>query len=55
MIFAATHRSQSTAYIVRTSSAGKPSALRTITIVTSPACGILAAPIDANVAVKLNN
>lgn len=41
--------------MVRTSSAGKPRALSTITIVTRPACGILAAPIDANVDVKLND
>ena len=37
------------------SSVGKPTALSTITMVTSPACGIPAAPILAKVAVKLNN
>lgn len=37
-----------------TSSAGKPTVSKTITIVTSPACGIPAAPIEAAVAVTLN-
>jgi hypothetical protein len=47
--------SQSTARIFVTSSAGSPMALRTITMVTSPACGTLAAPIEARVAVILQN
>lgn len=33
---------------------GRPTDCKTITIVTKPADGILAAPIDATVAVKLN-
>lgn len=37
------------------SSAGKPHASNTITMVTRPACGIPAAPILANVAVILRN
>ena len=42
---------QSTAKMIVTSSAGKPTVSKTITIVTSPACGIPAAPILAAVAV----
>lgn len=41
------------ARILVTSSAGSPIALKTITMVTSPACGTLAAPMDARVAVML--
>jgi hypothetical protein len=37
-----------------TSSAGKPSVSSTITMVTTPACGIPAAPILAAVAVMLH-
>lgn len=37
-----------------TSLAGKPTVSNTMTIVTSPACGIPAAPILAAVAVTLN-
>lgn len=48
-----THRSQSTAMISVTSSAGSPTVSNTITIVTRPACGIPAAPILAAVAVIL--
>jgi hypothetical protein len=48
-----THRSQSTASMLMTSSAGKPTVSKTMTIVTSPACGIPAAPILAAVAVTL--
>lgn len=50
-----THRSQSTAMIIVTSSAGSPTVSSTITIVISPACGIPAAPIEAAVAVTLND
>lgn len=35
------------------SSTGKPTADKTITMVTNPACGTPAAPIEANVAVIL--
>lgn len=48
-----THNSQSMASILLTSSVGSPSAVSTITMVTMPACGTLAAPIDAAVAVML--
>ena len=44
-------RSQSTAKMMVTSSAGSPTVSKTITIVTKPACGIPAAPILAAVAV----
>lgn len=52
-----THRMKSTAKIRAMSSVGKPTAVSTITKVTSPACGMPAAPILANVAVmlRLNN
>jgi hypothetical protein len=50
-----THRSQSTASMLMTSSAGKPTVSKTMTIVTSPACGIPAAPILAAVAVTLQS
>lgn len=49
-----TYRSQSTAMIRVTSSAGRPTALSTITMVTSPAWGTPAAPMLAAVAVTLN-
>lgn len=49
-----TYRSQSTAIISVTSSAGKPTVSNTITIVTRPACGMPAAPILAAVAVILH-
>lgn len=39
--------------MIVTSSAGKPTVSRTITIVIKPACGIPAAPIEAAVAVTL--
>lgn len=39
--------------MLMTSSAGKPTVSKTMTIVTSPACGIPAAPILAAVAVTL--
>ena len=48
-----THRSQSTAIMSVTSSAGRPTAVRTITMVTKPALGTPAAPILASVAVTL--
>jgi len=48
-----TYSNQSTAMINETSSAGSPNVSKTITIVTNPACGIPAAPIDAIVAVTL--
>lgn len=46
-----THKNQSTAIIMEISLAGSPKAVRTISIVTSPADGIEAAPMDARVAV----
>lgn len=48
-----TYRSQSTAMINEMSSDGKPTVSKTITIVTNPADGIPAAPIEAAVAVTL--
>ena len=48
-----TYKNQSTAIMSETSSAGKPSVSSTITMVTTPACGIPAAPILAAVAVIL--
>lgn len=48
-----TYNNQSTAMINDTSSAGSPNVSKTITIVTNPAWGIPAAPIDAIVAVTL--
>lgn len=51
--FSPTHRSQSTAMMRVTSSAGSPTALSTITMVTRPAWGTPAAPMLAAVAVML--
>lgn len=48
-----THRNQSTAMMRVMSSVGSPTEVNTITMVTSPACGIPAAPILAAVAVML--
>ena len=48
-----TYRNQSTAKIRLMSSAGSPTEVRTITMVTNPALGIDAAPILAHVAVTL--
>lgn len=48
-----TYRSQSTAMMIVTSSAGKPTVSSTMTIVIKPACGMPAAPIEAAVAVTL--
>ena len=48
-----TYKNQSTARIRLTSSTGRPTEVRTINIVTSPALGIAAAPIAAHVAVRL--
>jgi len=48
-----TYNNQSTAIILITASAGRPTVSNTITIVTKPAWGIPAAPILAAVAVKL--
>lgn len=48
-----TYKSQSTATINDTSLTGRPTAERTISIVTKPADGIAAAPIEASVAVRL--
>lgn len=48
-----TYRNQSTTSIKVTSSIGNPTAARTITMVTRPACGTPAAPIEAAVAVIL--
>jgi len=42
----------STAKIIATPSNGKPTALKIIDIITNPLIGTLAAPIDANNAVK---
>jgi hypothetical protein len=39
--------------MIVTSSAGRPTVSKTMTIVTRPACGMPAAPIDAAVAVTL--
>lgn len=52
-MFKNTHNSQSIARIIVTSSVGNPTAVRTITMVTRPACGTPAAPIAAAVAVIL--
>lgn len=50
-----THRNQSTTRISVISSTGSPTADRTITMVTRPAWGTPAAPIEAAVAVMLEN
>ena len=47
------YKNQSTAKISPISLVGRLTACRTSTMVTRPACGIPAAPIDAAVAVKL--
>lgn len=47
------YKNQSTANISPTSSVGSPTAVRTITMVTSPASGTPAAPMAAAVAVML--
>lgn len=52
-VFSPTHRSQSTVMMRVTSSAGRPTALSTITMVTMPAWGTPAAPMLAAVAVIL--
>jgi len=49
----ATYNAQSTAMMRVMSSVGNPTDVSTITMVTSPACGIPAAPILAAVAVIL--
>lgn len=49
----ATYSAQSTAMMRVMSSVGNPTDVSTITMVTSPACGIPAAPILAAVAVML--
>lgn len=48
-----TYKAQSTAMMRVMSSVGRPTEVSTITMVTSPACGIPAAPILAAVAVML--
>ena len=48
-----THSNQSMARILLTSSVGRPRAVRTMTMVTIPAWGTLAAPMEAAVAVML--
>lgn len=48
-----TYKAQSTAIMRVMSSVGSPTEVSTITMVTSPACGIPAAPILAAVAVML--
>lgn len=48
-----TYSSQSTAIMIVTSSAGRPTVSSTMTIVINPACGIPAAPMEAAVAVTL--
>lgn len=50
-----TYKNQSTVIMKATSSAGSPTTLRTMTMVTRPAWGIPAAPMLAAVAVMLNN
>lgn len=54
-LVSATHSAQSTAIMRVMSSVGNPTDVSTITMVTSPACGIPAAPILAAVAVMLVN
>ena len=49
------HSSQSTATIRLMSETGRPTDVRTRIIITSPALGILAAPILASVAVRLTH
>lgn len=49
-----THRNQSTAMMRLMSSVGRPTEVSTMTMVTSPAWGIPAAPILAAVAVMLH-
>ena len=53
-IISTTYKNQSIAYMTSTPSVGSPTAVRTISIVTSPASGTPAAPIAAAVAVTLN-
>lgn len=48
-----THRAQSTAMMMEMSSVGNPTEVSTMTMVTSPAWGIPAAPMLAAVAVML--
>ena len=48
-----TYKNQSTTMMRVTSSIGSPTAARTITMVTRPACGTPAAPMEAAVAVML--
>ena len=48
-----TYKNQSTARMRLISSVGRPTAVKTINMVTRPALGILAAPILAQVAVRL--
>lgn len=48
-----TYRAQSTAIIRVMSSVGSPTDVKTMTMVTRPACGIPAAPMLAAVAVML--
>lgn len=48
-----TYKAQSTAMMRVISSVGRPTEVSTITMVTSPACGIPAAPMLAAVAVML--
>lgn len=48
-----TYKAQSTAMMRVMSSVGRPTEVSTITMVTSPACGIPAAPMLAAVAVML--
>jgi hypothetical protein len=52
-VLSKTYSNQSTAIIMVTSSAGRPTVSSTMTMVTRPACGIPAAPIEAAVAVTL--
>jgi hypothetical protein len=49
-----TYKNQSTATMRLTSPTGNPTACSTINIVTRPACGTPAAPMDAAVAVMLD-
>ena len=52
-MFNSTYKNQSTVNIRATISEGKPTVSSTISMVTNPACGMAAAPIEAKIDVKL--
>lgn len=54
-LFRSTYKNQSIGKIKVISSIGSPTAVKTIAMVTRPACGIPAAPIAAAVAVRLKH